>query len=380
MRIALVSQEYPPRPHGGIGSQTRLKALGLAGRGHDVHVIAHGPDGSRQEYRENEIRVTRIPGGDDRLSIHNEAVRWLTWSVEVAVVLADLHSKAEFDLIDFAEWGGEGYVHLLNRVPWSYTPTVIQLHGPLVMFAHTMGWPDVDSEFYRVGMHMEETCLRLADAVFSSSRCSIEWCARHYGLDPAAAPVLHTGVDVDLFKPRKDVSRTHPTIVFVGKLVKNKGVDLLVDAAIQLRKQFPDLQLWLVGRGEPSFVRGLQERVDSVGAAGLLQMKGFVERERLAELLPCAHVFAAPAVYEGGPGFVYLEAMACGLPVIACGGSGASEVIQPGVTGLLVPPGEVEPLQEALYRLLSDREMRDAMGERGRDYTVREADSRVCLQ
>ena len=112
--------------------------------------------------------------------------------------------------MDLPEWGGEGYVHLLNRTPWKNIPTVVQLHGPLVMFAHTMGWPDLDSEFYRVGTMMEATCVRLADAVYSSSQCSIDWCAKHYGLDSRNVSVLHTGVDVDHFRPLPDPERGSP--------------------------------------------------------------------------------------------------------------------------------------------------------------------------
>jgi glycosyltransferase involved in cell wall biosynthesis len=84
-------------------------------------------------------------------------------------------------------------------------------------------------------------------------------------------------------------------------------------------------------------------------------------------------------VYEGGPGFVYLEAMACGLPVIACEGSGASEAVLAGETGLLVPPGDVEALTASLRRLLSDAGARQEMGRRAVQHVRREFDSRACL-
>ena len=85
MRIALVSQEYPPdTAHGGIGSQTYLKAHGLARLGHRVHVLSHGTDGERRGYRDGEVSVTRIPGPDYRLPIHTEPARWLAYSAEVA--------------------------------------------------------------------------------------------------------------------------------------------------------------------------------------------------------------------------------------------------------------------------------------------------------
>jgi glycosyltransferase involved in cell wall biosynthesis len=92
-----------------------------------------------------------------------------------------------------------------------------------------------------------------------------------------------------------------------------------------------------------------------------------------------AHVFAAPSDYEGGPGFVYLEAMACSLPVVACDGSGSAEVIENGVTGILVPPRDVNLLRDVLARLLADEIMRTEIGRRARNYVVRQANANDCL-
>ncbi len=379
MRIALVSQEYPPETaHGGIGTQTHLKAHGLAARGHEIHVVSHSTDGRRHEYRDGRVSVTRILGADARLPIHTEPARWLGYSVEVAAAVAELHARGSLDVVDFPEWASEGYVHLLNQTAWNRIPTVIHLHGPLVMFAHTMGWPEIDSELYRVGTAMEGTCLRLADAVFSSSRCSAQWCARHYGLDPAKIPVLHTGVDTELFLPR-GAKAERPTVIFVGKVARNKGADVLVEACCRLAREIPGLRLELVGRGEAEFIAGLRRRAEAAGFPELLSLPGFVRREDLPEWLGRAHVFAGPSVYEGGPGFVYLEAMACGLPVVACSGSGASEAVRPGENGLLVPPGDVGALAAALGGLLTDRERRVAMGRAARRYAEAEADCAMCI-
>jgi glycogen synthase len=381
VRIALVSQEYPPETaHGGIGSQTHLKAHGLAALGHEVHVVSHSMDGARHGYRDGAVRVLRIPGADARLPIHTDPVRWLSYSVEVAAAVTDLHTRAPLDVVDFPEWASEGYVHLLNRTAWNRIPTVIHLHGPLVMFAHAMGWPELDSELYRVGTAMEGTCVRLADAVLTSSQCSAEWCARHYELDLAGVPVLHTGVDTNLFRPGDGVKAERPTVVFVGKVARNKGADVLTEACSRLAREVPGLRLELLGRGDPEFLAGLRARAEAAGFPDLLDLPGFVRREDLPNRLTRAHVFAAPSVYEGGPGFVYLEAMACGLSVIACSGSGASEVVQPGENGLLVPPGDVPALTAALGTLLGDPDTRQAMGRRARQYVEAEADSRECLR
>jgi glycosyltransferase involved in cell wall biosynthesis len=116
------------------------------------------------------------------------------------------------------------------------------------------------------------------------------------------------------------------------------------------------------------------------GADDLLEFCGPVEREQLPSFLSAADVFIAPSIYEGGPGFVYLEAMSCGLPVIACQGSGSSEAVIDGETGLLVPPNDLEALAGAAGRLLRDPEAAQAMGARGRQYVERHADMRECMR
>ena len=381
MRIALVSQEYPPETaRGGLGTQTYAKAHGLAGLGHDVWVISHGEDQQRHEYRDGAVGVIRISGFDDRRPMHTVEAWWLTHSMAVAAALVDLHARLHLDIVDFADYGAEGFAWLLNRPAAKRVPAVIQLHGSLAMLAHAIGWPEIDSEFYRTGTCMEGTCMRLADAIFSSSAVSADWCARAQGISRDAIDIIHTGVDTSHFSPR-DVSKDpRPTIVFVGRLVESKGVSLLVEAAARLTARIPGLCLRLIGRGEPDVIDSLKTLARSSSNADLLEFVGHVGREDLPDYLSPSHVFAAPSVYEGGPGFVYLEAMACGLPVVACSGSGADEVITHGRNGLLVPPRDLGALVSALDSLLSDDVRRTAMGAEGRRFVVDQADTDQCIR
>jgi glycogen synthase len=380
VNICFVSQEYPPATDsGGIGSQTWLKAHGMASRGHGVSVVCAGASGVRTVRQEGPVRVIRIPGFHRRMPLHTEPARWLTWSAEIAATLARLKSETRLDLIDFPEYGGEGYIYLLNRTDWDHTPASVHLHGPLVMFAHAMGWPGLDSEFYRVGSAMESACFRLADAVYSSSRCSAMWCAEHYGRRTLPIPVLHTGVDVSLFKPSDVVKRSHATIVFVGRIAWSKGIDMLVEAACSIAGEFPGLRVRLIGTGDPECIAALRSKARECGQPRLLEFPGYVSRTKLPAHLNEAHVFAAPSEYEGGPGFVYLEAMACGLPVIACQGSGASEIICDQDTGFLVPPRDAGALARTLRKLLSDPGQQLAVGMRARLFAQSEGDSSICL-
>lgn len=380
MRLVLASQQYPPETaDGGIGTQTYAKAHGLAALGHGVTVVSHSPDGVRRAYRDGAVTVVRVPGFDEHMPMHTDEAWWVTYSAMVAAEIASLHRAEPVDLVDFPEYGAEGFVWLLNRPDTDRVPTVIHLHGSIAMLSETIGWPDRQSEFFRTASAMEGTCLRLADAVFSSSECSADWCTRAYGVPRESIAVLHTGVDIAHFSPRRATGTAPPTVVFVGRVTESKGVTTLVDALVAIAPRIPGVRLRLVGRVDADYRARLEARVRDAGHSGLLEFAGYVDRGDLPDLLSHAHVFAAPSMYEGGPGFVYLEAMACGLPAIACAGSGAAEAISNGVDGFLVPPQNVGALAQRLVQLLTDADVRAAMSAAARKHAVDRADSTTCL-
>ena len=148
MRIAIVSQEYPPETaKGGIGTQAYAKAHGLAQLGHEVVVISRSRTRQREERRDGNVRLirTRSP----QMIAYTEIADWLAYSAEVAGEIAAVHAQSPLDLIEFPEWACESYVHLLNRTEHNYIPTVIQLHGPVVMLSKQLGWPEPGSRFHR---------------------------------------------------------------------------------------------------------------------------------------------------------------------------------------------------------------------------------------
>jgi len=381
LKIALVSQEYPPETaRGGIGSQTYAKAKGLSARGHKVFVVSRSIDQHRHKTIDGEVSVTRIPGLENMLPLMTPVVEWLTHSMVVATELERLHEKESLDVVDFPEWGAEAYTYLLNRNEWTRVPTVIQLHGPLVMLAHTIGWPKVHSDFYRLGSEMEAECTRLADAVYSSSECSAQWVRKHYDQHRKNIPVIHLGVDTTLFAPQPVLKNNNPTIIFIGKVVANKGISELVAAAINLRADFPCLKVRIIGGGEEKFIQLLKSRAHDAGVNDLLDFAGYKQKEELPVELSKAHVFAMPSHYEGGPGFSYLEAMSCGVPVIACEGSGVEEIIISGKNGLLVPPKNVKALEDAIRTILKDETLLNNMSDEARKFALTHADSHKCLE
>lgn len=378
MRIALVSQEYPPETaHGGIATQTRQKAIGLKRLGHDVTVVSAAVDHRRSERDDDDVRVVRIPVDADH-AMNTETDVWRARSAAVAAELAGIDGDAGLDLVEFPDYGAEGLTWLGARDAAGGPAAVVHLHGPIGMLAGTIGWPEPGSALYREGVEMEGACLRAADAVYASGAPSAEWAARLYGLDERAIPVLHAGVDTGLFRPAA-ARADRPTVVFAGRVAESKGVGTLVDAALALAERIPALSLEIVGSGDAAFVEGLEARASRSGHPDLLRFAGFVPRERLPETLSRGWVFAAPSRYEGGPGFAYLEAMACGLPVVACAGSGAADAFAGAGVAILVPRDDAGALAAALETLLTDRGARERMGAAAWAHVRATADAEACV-
>jgi glycosyltransferase involved in cell wall biosynthesis len=381
MKVALVSQEYPPlTAKGGIGTQTLQKAEGLSKKGHHVYVISRSLDQIRHEHSSGNITVIRIPGLESSFPTMNETVQWISYSLQVAKELESLNEKVKLDLVDFPEWGAEGYIFLVNRQSWNYIPVVIQLHGPLVMLANTVDWPDKKSSFFIQGTHLESTCVKLADGVYSSSECSANWIRSFYDNSLKEIPIIHLGVDPEVFYPLTYEKPNKFTVVFAGKIVPNKGVEELINAIALLKLKNIDVNLKLLGRTDNNYIKHLQELTAQKEIQNQVNFPGFIDKTELPKQFSTSHIFAAPSWYEGGPGFVYLEAMASGLPVIGCSGSGVEEIITHGYNGLLVPPKNAEALAEAIELLAANPKILEEISVNARQYVLDNANTTDCLQ
>jgi colanic acid/amylovoran biosynthesis glycosyltransferase len=192
--------------------------------------------------------------------------------------------------------------------------------------------------------------------------------------------VIHCGVDTEFFRPPEETSGERPfTILSVGTLHEVKGQSYLVEACRLLREARIELACKIVGDGPDR--KSLSRQIAAAGLAEHVTLLGRRDRTEVAELLRTANVLAAPSVptrsgkREGIP-VVLMEAMASGIPVVASGISGIPELVQDGLTGLLVPPGDSEALARALSRLHDDSLLRRELGLAGREKVVEEFDVR----
>lgn len=181
----------------------------------------------------------------------------------------------------------------------------------------------------------------------------------HYGLDiPSVPPNSREAARV-----RLEVTGTGsvPLVGFVGRLVRQKGVDLVLQAFAEVRKSHPQSRLVIVGDG--SGRRDLEAQVRRLALAENVSFTGWVDH--VSSIMPAFDVVVAPSRWEGF-GLVLLEAMSHGLPVIASRAGAFPEIVVEGETGLLVPSECPEALAGAMVELLNDRRRAAAMGVRGR--------------
>jgi colanic acid/amylovoran biosynthesis glycosyltransferase len=192
-------------------------------------------------------------------------------------------------------------------------------------------------------------------------------------------PVIHCGVDTGRFSPSPD-SRpkdARPTVLAVGRLDPRKGHALLVEALGRLARDGVDTRVVVIGEGpeRPALERLARER----GVSDRLSLPGAVGQDEIIAWFASADVFCMPSLAEGLP-VVLMEAMACGLPVVAPRLMGIPELVEDGVSGTLVAPGHVDELAGALARQLADPKARRRMGAAGREKVLAEFEVGECAR
>ncbi|MFM9976701.1 MAG: glycosyltransferase family 4 protein [Sphingomonadaceae bacterium] len=184
--------------------------------------------------------------------------------------------------------------------------------------------------------------------------------------DGIASDVIHNGVAID---PIETVARAdQPTILFAGRLTSEKGCQNLLQAVARLRQGFPYVQLVVAGDGP--FRAVLEAACADLGIADAVTFLGHLGRAALRVQTRRAWVQVVPSLWDEPFGIAALDGMAQARPVIASAAGGLQEIVVDGVTGHLVPPGDVAVLADRLSALLADPQRCQTMGEAGRNRLV----------
>lgn len=189
--------------------------------------------------------------------------------------------------------------------------------------------------------------------------------------------VRGSGVDTKLFSPVPEVDGV-PKIILASRMLWDKGVGELVEAARILKRQSVAGSVILAGQPDPENPASIPEKkLADWDREGVISWLGF--RDDVAELLKQSHIAALPSYREGVPKGL-LEAAAAGLPLVATDVPGCREVVRPDVNGFLVPPKDPESLARALNILLQNREMRRRMGRESREIAVNEFSEELVIR
>lgn len=189
------------------------------------------------------------------------------------------------------------------------------------------------------------------------------------GVPESSIKVIHPGVDTTWFVPTPDVLRAEtPTFLYVGRLKRYKGIDMVIRALAAVRKAGHDVRLEIAGRGDDA------ERLQGVAArlqlGSAVQFLGFVDEAAKRDLLRRAWAVVFPSEKEGW-GIVNVEAAACGTPAIASDSPGLRESVIADETGVLIPHGATAALTDALIRFSTDRELLETLGRGARAFAER---------
>jgi colanic acid/amylovoran biosynthesis glycosyltransferase len=243
-------------------------------------------------------------------------------------------------------------MHRLTGIPFSFTAHGSDLH---------------------VDRHMLREKVAQAAFVVTISEYNRRLILDHCGGQVAEKTVvIHSGVDTQVFRPRGQPPEVASpfTIACIGRLMEVKGQSYLIEACRVLAAKDVEFVCHVVGEGPDS--RKLEQLVASAGLQARVNFVPPLNREQIAELLRRVDVLVAPSVRtragrrEGIP-VVLMEAMASGVPVVASQISGIPELVDDGLSGVLVPPGDAELLAKAIHSLYSDPDLRLRLGAAGRE-------------
>lgn len=387
MRIAIAQRlTLAHGIQGGMEQQAHQLALGLKARGHTISIFTTPLPQSKSSDK----------GDEEGLDVHYIAPgSWRrysrSWWSACYRTLKTLHAEQPFDLILSQSAGALGYVRAASRE--LHLPIVMLIHGTLQGALRTQ-WRNAKDlrGVYRLGrllshLPLDAMLWRRSTAYVSHWIAVSESVAQEWGdelkIDPKRISTIPNGVDTDLFRP--DGIARHSTrqslgipqdaqvLCCVGRLEREKGIHLAIEAAQRLRKRYPKLWLLIAGEGVERAALSQQANNDPQ-----IKLLGHLSHQKLPSILAASDIFVMPTLRDEAFPMTVVEALASGLPVVASRIGGLSSAISHGETGLLVPMGDVASLQLALAELLSDPKRLIQMGEAAR-YAARQRFDRRAM-
>jgi 1,4-alpha-glucan branching enzyme len=363
LRVLLLSWEYPPVTVGGLGRHVYELSQGMAHRGIEVHVITAGAPGSPQFAIVNGVCVHRtaadvLPGDS-----------FMDWVFQMNVSMVELARKLflrrRFNLVHTHDWlsGEAGRILSLRH----HVPLLATIHA--TEHGRNNG---IHNDVQRAIDHVERELLAAADDVIVCSKAMHNELTSVFNMPDALLHVIPNGVDIKTLEYKPDSCRAKlpehgRVIAFLGRFVREKGVQILLEAAAQVMWSHPDVQLVCGGRGP--LQQDLVDRARELGLTDRVHFPGFLSDHDRNALLARATVAVFPSLYEPF-GIVALEAMGSSTPTIVTDTGGLAEIVEDGIDGIKVQPGDVQGLVQAINRVLDHPDWATRLAWQGKEKTM----------
>jgi len=352
VKIAFVCGEYPPGPHGGIGTMTRLLARSLVQEGHEVRVAGVYPSSyPASDFEEDEgVRVWRLREPGFRLG-------WVPARMGLFRLIEEWAAAGEIDIVEAPDY--QGFTAGWPALP---VPVVVRLHGSASYFAAETG-----AAVKRTAFWIENRAMRRADYWCSVSRYTADRTKAIFRLREGPHAIIYNPVDTD--DPLRSFQRSANRVVFSGTLTAKKGVIPLVRAWSLVAEKRRDAELHVFGKdGRTEAGGSMREHLESLLPArvrGSVVFHGHVPRATVIENLHSARAAIFPS-YAEAFALAPLEAMAAGCPTIFTERGSGPELIESGRDGLLIDPDRPEGIAEAMLALLEDDALARSLSVAGR--------------
>lgn len=351
MHVGFICNEYPPDPHGGIGSVTRTLAQALVRRNHRVTVVGYTVPGREGVSWDDGVRVVRLPHA------RIPGTGLIVNAARLRRALLDLHERDPFQIIEGPENSFASFARTLRPL------AVIRMHGGHHFFSVTLGR---EPRFQR--RWLERRSFANAAHLCAVSQFVATTTLRLLDQQHRPVQILPNPVDTSMFRPH-DGPVEAASILFAGTICEKKGVRQLLGAMRRVLAEVPNAHLSLVGRDSvDASGRSYTERMRAALHPSLrdhVTFEGAVAHEQMPARLARAAVCVYPSHMEALP-LAWLEAMAMGKCVVASAAGPGREVIVDDESGLLCNPHDPADIAEKLIAALTEPSRRLALGAAAR--------------
>ncbi len=351
MKILFICNEYPPTPHGGIGSFTKLMAESLVKEGHEVFVMGYGNEETTTKTVMNGVQVWFLKKAySSKLKVLNLFYiyynRWV-----FANKINAFAKQQEVDIIETYEWSAPLILKPKN------IPLVVRLHG-----SNTANNEYMQKKKSSVFSRLEKRAIQIANHVVSVSEHIAKITQKSFQLQ-FPYTIIYNGVDTRQFKDFGD-TRDLNQILWVGRMHPYKGLEYLFDALNQVFEQKPSVYFSLACSINENYITQLLARVNATHHARI-QFLGRINHADLPELYNKANLCIHPSLSEAMP-IIPLEAMACRTPVILSDRFSAREIIDDNENGFLVNVLDREELANKILAVLANQAQIEKMRPKAR--------------